>query len=832
MEQDMISENPANPSDSVSTPVDPKPEAKETLRVPPNGGLRAWLCVAGAFCCQFCSFGFVNACGAFQLYYETDLLKKYSPSAISWIVTLQIFIMFVLGPITGVFVDTVGPRRIIMAAGLLTLLGIFMLNSYKRELKTAVLASITPEQLLSAPRRSEAIPNPTGELAVFSSTNYSFETHEAQTVWNLLNLTSGEYSLLFNGSDVSEIVWVGSEDTSVLYINGTNEEGDGGVSLYAADVTSFDQATLLGSLPAPYSGLKAVKTENGDINFLVNSLAYTNGTAYNEQLEETPLSSAKIYTSIYVRHWDVWLTDKKYNVFAGKLSKGYGGYSFDGNLRNLQADLSNVTRSETPVQPFGDSGDYDISPDGQTVAFLTKNIDLPLANYTSSQIYLVPFSGNSTPQPINAIGGPATPELAQGASAAPRFGPDGSKIAYLQQDGIIYESDKNKIYVASTDLENPSITILAEDWDNTPDQLAWAANGTSLFVAAPHRGNERIFEIPLDAGADYEATNITDQGVVSAFSVLPDGNILTRETKFWSSADFNIISPSGDLVRSLFRANEVDEELAGLSSADVSEFYYRGNFTDIQAWVVYPANFSSEKSYPLAFIVHGGPQSASSNGWSTRWNYKVWADQGYVVVAPNPTGSTGWGTELTNAIQNNWGSYPYDDLVKAWEYVDANLSYVDTSRGIEAGASYGGYLTNWIQGHDLGRKFKALVTHDGSTNTNAQYTTEELWFMQHDFNGTLWDNRDNYERWNPINHIKEWATPHFVVHNELDYRLPIAEGIALFNILQERGVPSKFLSFPDENHWVLNRENSLVWHREIFRWINYYSGINSDEGPY
>ncbi|RMZ88435.1 hypothetical protein DV736_g4344, partial [Chaetothyriales sp. CBS 134916] len=694
------------------------------------------------------------------------------------------------------------------------------------------VVSITPEQMLSAPRRSEAIPNPTGELAVFSSTNYSFETHKSHTVWNLLNLTSGEYNLLFNGSDVSEIVWVGPKATNVLYINGTNEEGDGGISLYAGDVTSFDKATLLGSLPAPYSGLKAVETKSGDIHFLVNSLAYSNGTAYNEELEEKPLSTARIYTSIYVRHWDTWLTDKKYNIFAGKLTGGHHSYSFDGKLVNLQAGLSNVTRSETPVQPFGGAGDYDISPDGKTVAFLTKNVDLALANYTSSQVYLVPFSGKSPPQPINAIGGPVTPEHAQGASAAPTFGPDGSKIAYLQMDGIFYESDKNKVYVASTDLKNPNITVLAEDWDTTPDQLAWSVNGTSLFVAGPDLGNERIFEIPLNAGADYKPTNITDQGVVSAFSILRDGNILVSDSKIWSSADFYIISASGHVVRDLFHANEVDDELSGLSAADVSEFYFRGNFSDIQSWIIYPANFTAKKSYPLAFIVHGGPQGGSYNAWSTRWNYKVWADQGYVVIAPNPTGSTGWGMALQDAIQNNWGSYPYDDLVKGWEYVATNLSYVDTSRGIEAGASYGGYMTNWIQGHDLGRKFKALVTHDGSLNTIAQYTSEELWFMQHDFNGTLWHDRDNYERWNPINHINEWATPHFVVHNELDYRLPIAEGIALFNILQERGVPSKFLSFPDENHWVLNRENSLVWHREIFKWINYYSGIDTEEGPY
>ena len=577
--------------------------------------------------------------------------------------------------------------------------------------------------------------------------------------------------------------------------------------------------------------MKAVAAANGDIHFLMNCLAYLNGTAYNEELEEEPLSTARIYTSIYVRHWDTWLTDKKYNVFSGTLTSGDDGYSFDGNMTNLMVGLSNLTRAESPVQPYGGSGDYDISPDGRMVAFLTKNIDLPLANYTSSQIYLVPFSGASHPEPMNAIGGAVTPDNAQGASAAPTFGLDGSQIAYLQMDGVFYESDKNKIYLASTDLQNPSITVLAEDWDTTPDQMAWSVNGTSLFVAGPDLGNERIFEIPLSASASFKPKNITDQGVVAAFFVLPGGNLLVSDSKIWSSRDMYIISSSGEVVTSLFRANEVDEALSGISASDVSEFYYQGNFTSIQSWIVYPANFSEDKTYPLAFIVHGGPQGGHYNSWSTRWNFKVWADQGYVVIAPNPTGSTGWGMALQDAIQNNWGSYPYDDLVKCWNYVDANLSYINTTRGIEAGASYGGYMTNWIQGQPLGRKFNAFVTHDGNVNTNAQYTTEELWFMQHDFNGTLWDNRENYDKWNPINYIQEWATPHFIVHNDLDFRLPVTEGIMLFNILQEKGVPSKFLNFPDENHWVLSRENSRVWHEEIFRWINYYSGI-SGEGPY
>ncbi|EXJ56829.1 hypothetical protein A1O7_07173 [Cladophialophora yegresii CBS 114405] len=578
-------------------------------------------------------------------------------------------------------------------------------------------------------------------------------------------------------------------NTSILQINGTNEEDNGGISLYAGDATAIDEAYLVAWLPAPSYGLKAVVTPSGNVNFLLNCLAWPNGTAYNEAFAEEPLSRAKIYDSIYVRHWDTWLTERKYAVFAGTLAGG-NRHSLRGSLRNLITNITNVTRAQSPVQPFGGSGDCDISPDGSSVIFLTKNIDLPLANYTSAQIWLVPHNGSRAAVPVNAFSGSSTPRNARDEWHLLRVG---------QERDLRRE-------------RNPSnFNITAPD-------------GLSLFVAGPDLGNERLFQVPLTASATFQPTNIANAGVVAASYVLPNGNLLS---------------------------NEVDPELAGLGPRGVSEFYTAGGNTQVQSWIIYPTGFNASRTYPLVFVVHGGPQGGHYNSWSTRWNFRVWADQGYVVVALNPTGITGWGMTFQAAIQDNWGSYvnfailriaalfsprpvfvikaimtnvcsqPYEDLFAFWEYVNSTFDHIDTETGIEAGASYGGYMTNFIQGHDLGRRFKALVTHDGMTNAQGSYSTEELLF-----NGTLWANRVNYDEFNPLNCISEWATPHFVVHNELDYRLPISEGLMHFNILQLRGVPSRFLSFPDENHWVLNRENSLVWHREIFAWINHYPGIS------
>jgi len=589
-------------------------------------------------------------------------------------------------------------------------------------------------------------------------------------------------------------------------------------------------STHVASLPALYSGLKAVTNPSGGISFVLNSLAYANnGSAYNEELAAKHPYTGRLYDSIYVRHWDAYLTQQRYAVFAGTLSKcasGYGnastGYSFDGKMTNLLQGIDAlVTRPETPVQPFGSSGDYDLSPEGTQVVFLTKAPQLPKANYTASYLYVVPHDGASVAQRLNGPDSKA-PRDAEGASGAPVWSPDGTKVAHFQQDGVAYESDRSKLYVA--DVNSQEITPVAEDWDVSVGSIKWSLDCSDLYVAADYIGSTRLFVVPLNVGADYKPTNITGITSVSDFYVLPSDDALVSATAIWSSWNLYTVTPKG-VVNYLFKANEQDANLAGLGPEDVGYFWYGGTLGDQQqAIIVYPDNFDPNKTYDLIFYVHGGPQGYTGNVWSTRWNLKVWADQGYVLVGPNPTGSTSYGQNLTDRIQGRWGSWPYEDLVNAHQYACANLPYVNCSNAIEAGASYGGYMTNWIQGHDLGNEFKALVCHDGIATTYANYDTDELWFTQHEFSGPIWKNRTAYEAWDPLSHAKNFSTPEFIIHSDLDYRLPVSEGIAMFNVLQELGVPSRFLNFPDESHWVQNRENSLFWHHEVFNWINYWTG--------
>ncbi|KAL6230851.1 putative dipeptidyl-peptidase 5 [Aspergillus navahoensis] len=681
--------------------------------------------------------------------------------------------------------------------------------------------ALTPAQLISAPRRSEAIPNPSGNIAVFSSSQYSFDTHESSSSWSLLDLRSGKITPLTNDSNVSEIVWL--SDSTLLYINGTNAQIPGGSELWVSGLANFPSGYKAASLPASFSGLKAVTTESGDINFVAYAQSYRNGTAYNAELAATFLSSARIYDSIYVRHWDTYLSTTFNAVFSGTLKKTqHSRYSSAGGLKNLVAPVPNA---ESPYPPFGGSSDYDLSADGKWVAYKSKAPDVPQANHTTAYIYLVPHDGSETAVPINGPG--SAPEGIEGDSNSPVFSPDSKSLAYFQMEDPTYESDRRVIYIY--DLESKEITPLATEWDRSPDSLKWTDDST-IVVGSEDEGSGNLFLIPVkEATGDFTPDKLTDGKYASAFYLVSNNTLLVTGSTLYSSwyVDLVSLNPKRGTIKTLVSAHEIDPELSGLGPEDISDIWFPGNWTDIHAWVIYPEGFDESKTYPLAYLIHGGPQGAWYNSWSSRWNPKVFADQGYVVVAPNPTGSTGYGDELTDAIQNNWGGAPYEDLVKGWEYIRDNLDYVDTDRGVAAGASYGGFMVNWIQGSDLGRKFKALVTHDGTFVADAKISTEELWFMEREFNGTFWGARDNYRRWDPSapERILRFDTPHLIIHNDLDYRLPVAEGLSLFNVLQERGVPSRFLNFPDENHWVTKPENSLVWHQQVLGWLNKYSGI-------
>ncbi|OTB08818.1 hypothetical protein M426DRAFT_316843 [Hypoxylon sp. CI-4A] len=695
---------------------------------------------------------------------------------------------------------------------------------------TVMATKFTPEVLLSAPRRSPAVPNSTGTLALFTVSQYSFESHSKSYAIKVLDIKSCQSTQLFDNPAYTEPTWISEKEFIIL------KNGESTTSILVADATKpgsdpYEIKTLNTSI----SNIKAKDIGNGTIAIAGTAPTTSSGELLNQADEKKPLSSGKVYTKLFVRHWDSYVSENKQGLFYGALKKDRDVYKLqEPGLVNALAG----TKLECPVPPFGDASDYDIGPAG--LVFVSKDPDLNPALYTKTDLYYVRLQTFTEPKP-------PLPQVVQtgklqGYTGVPVFSHDGRQVVFKRMRSKQYESDKWRLLLLPdvADLSNVQEFYGTDDgeggWDARPEAIRWSADDAELFVTAERRGRQILFRLPAAPRKALELPpqSLTSEGTVGDFHVLvagdgdTDGRLLVTSSSLVDNSSYLILD-SATRDSALLSSSSKEGRSFGLSRRQVDEFWYRGagGDYDAHALVVKPSGFDPEKKYPLAFLIHGGPQGAWGHSWSTRWNPAVFAEQGYVAVMPNPTGSTGYGQAFTDGIAGDWGGRPYNDLVNAFEYIADNLPYVDTNNAVALGASYGGYMINWIQGHPLGRKFKALVCHDGIFSTLNNWATEELFFPLHDFGSAPWEDRDGYARWDPSAFVADWATPQLIIHSELDYRLPISEGLAAFNALQTRGVPSRILIFPDENHWVLKPENSLVWHKEVISWINKWTGLDT-----
>ena len=652
----------------------------------------------------------------------------------------------------------------------------------------------------------------------------------------MLDISNGQSHLITNEEKTSSPNWIGT-DNEVLWL----KSGDKGITeVKIGDPERVGQSYVAGVVKAPISDVKLKILDDERVAIAVVGQAAPNGSVYNKEDEPKKQSSAMLYDSVIVRHWDTYVTPNKNAIFHGILQRkkphiteAKGRYAL-GGLTNVLKD----SRLESPIPPFGGSDHFDLSAKG--VGFVARDSDLPAAFNTKSNFYYVGIeeapSGLIYKSPIKF-----QIEDLVGASSSPMLEPNGEGAAFLQMKQNGYESDKNRIVlVADVTKSDSAFEIIKSNdgkglWDRSPGSVSWSNDGKTLFLTAEDQGKTRLFKVDIP-------TNPRDMNVLpdpvahsgSISDVRPLGeessSMFLSSNSLVDNSVYSVLDLKVSTEAKVINSNSRNGSLFGLSQDQVSDIWFEGarEGQSVHAWVVKPSNFSPEKTYPLAYLIHGGPQGSWEDSWSTRWNPAVFAEQGYVVITPNPTGSTGYGQAFTDAIATEWGGLPYNDLVKGFEYIKANLSYIDTSRAVALGASYGGYMMVWMQGHALAKKFKALVCHDGSLNIPAQLASDEQYFPNHDMGGSFVTSKQNmtkWEKWNPVNHVDEWETPMLVIHNELDYRLPISEGLAMFNVLQERGIKSRFLTFPDENHWVLSEENSLVWHTIVLNWINEFVGL-------
>jgi dipeptidyl aminopeptidase/acylaminoacyl peptidase len=525
-------------------------------------------------------------------------------------------------------------------------------------------------------------------------------------------------------------------------------------SIYRQEVTQFKSGI---------SNVKVAKLPDGNIALACSALTTPKGELATPETDPKPQSTAKLYTSLFVRHWDAWLTENRNSIWYTALKEDKGKYSIaDSGLVNALGG----TNLESPVPNFGGSGDFDISPSG--LVFVAKDPTLNEAIYTKTDLYYIALKTFTElkPAPPQIV---ETPGL-EGYSNSPTFSRCGTKVAFTRMRSKQYESDKTRLMVIPdigqlTNVQEFYKTGDSEGgWDARPESIVWSADDKSLFVTAEKEARTRVWQLPAapDAAKNLPTAVITPDGSVNDVRLLPSDKLFVTTASLIDSSCFSVVSPSTG-VTDVVSSSSKNGKTFGLSRTSCDEIWFDGaGDYKVHALVMRPSKFDDSKKYPLAFLIHGGPQGAWLDGWSTRWNPAVFAEQGYVVVAPNPTGSSGYGMALQDGIIGSWGGRPYEDLVKCFEHIEAHMPYVDTDRAVALGASYGGFMINWIQGQPLGRKFKALVCHDGVFSTMNQWSTEELFFPIHDFKGTLYDNPQGYEKWNPASFLNAWATPHMV----------------------------------------------------------------------
>jgi dipeptidyl aminopeptidase/acylaminoacyl peptidase len=699
----------------------------------------------------------------------------------------------------------------------------------------------TFEDMMKLKRVGEPVVSPDGKWVIFSVVDVSLEANtKTPHIW-IVPTAGGQEREIIADQDADRPRWA-PDGKRFAFLSAK----EGGSQVWIAE---FDGTA--GTVTAAHK-LTSIATEAGGElwspdgnNILFTSDVYPEcdgdpaaeaacNAKRSEEAEQSKVK-AQIFAHLLYRHWNSYKEGKRSHIFTVSATLPPPPMSSARVGLPPPRDLT-PGDYDAPVFSLGGQDDYAFSPDGQEICY-TSNHDKNPAASTNNDLWIVTVGAGPTKN-ITADN-PAS-------DSSPLYSPDGKYIAYRAQQRPGYESDRFRLMLY--DRKTGEKTNLTEDFDRWIGTLSWSTDSTRIYFSSENKSNSPIYE--FNVGGIAKVRGSWPREVVSNFNddqvVAPRGDTLvfTRMSLagpielYRASAseppctisyrDGKVPPPGYEAPNCQLSEAEPlthlnDAVLSQVAMSPLDSFWFPGaNGDKVQGFLVKPPNFDPSKKYPVKFLIHGGPESAWGDDWSYRWNPELFAADGYVVIMINFHGSTGYGQKFIDAINGDWGGAPFEDLMKGLDYAEKTYPFIDKDRECALGASYGGYMANWVLGHT--DRFKCIVSHDGMFNAESAWgDTEELWFNDWEFKGTPYDNRELYRKWSPHEYAKNFKTPTLVIHGQKDYRLDVSQGFDLFTTLQMEGVPSKMLYFPDEGHWVLKPQNSRLWYETVNAWVDQWT---------